>query len=80
MLLRMDMSGAHMSSAMTEWADSMGIKIDLVPKLAHHRLALLERNHAVRRHQLWVFERTAQRRPGNRDQQQALRELVLVLL
>ena len=56
-LWRMTMSGAHLGSSVTEWADSVGIKIDLVPKLAHHRLARPERNPVVRRYQLWVFER-----------------------
>ena len=47
-VLRLDMSGSHMSAKFKEWADRHGIRLDMVPKNAHHRLGILERNHQVR--------------------------------
>ena len=55
-VLRCDMSGAHMSDEFASWCDGHGIKLELIPK-AHHKLAIQERNHAVRRNQLFSFEK-----------------------
>ena len=55
-VLRCDMSGAHMSDEFASWCDGHGIKLELIPK-AHHKLAIQERNHAVRRNQLLTFEK-----------------------
>ena len=48
-VLRLDMSGSHMSHVFREWAGGQGIRLDMIPKDAHHRLWILERNHQVRR-------------------------------
>ena len=55
-VLRCDMSGAHMSDDFASWCDGHGIKLELIPK-AHHKLAIQERNHAVRRNQLLTYEK-----------------------
>ena len=54
----MDMSGAHSSKAMAAFLEKREIKLDMIPKDAHHRLGLLERNHAVRREQLSIYVKT----------------------
>ena len=56
-ILRMDMSGAHMSEEFRNWTSRYNIKIDLVPKECHHALGMMERNHAVRREQLAIYEK-----------------------
>ena len=45
-----------MSDEFASWCDGHGIKLELIPK-AHHKLAIQERNHAVRRNQLLTFEK-----------------------
>ena len=55
--MRMDMGGSHTSKKMHQWMSKHDIKLDLIPKGAHHRLGLLERNHAVRREQLSKYHR-----------------------
>ena len=50
------MSGAHMSDEFASLCDGHGIKLELIPK-AHHKLAIQERNHAVRRNQLLTCEK-----------------------
>ncbi|CAK0834201.1 unnamed protein product [Prorocentrum cordatum] len=50
--MRMDTGGSHTSKRMHDWMSKHGIKLDLIPKGAHHKLRLMERNHAVRREQL----------------------------
>jgi len=54
-VLRLDMSGSHMSHVFREWAGGQGIRLDMIPKDAHHRLGILERNHQVRREQLEIY-------------------------
>ena len=56
-VLRMDMSGPHMSAEFRRWATRWSIRIDLVPKECHHALGILERNHVVRREQLSIYEK-----------------------
>ena len=51
-VLRCDMSGTHMSDEFALWCDGHGINLELIPK-AHHKLAIQERNHVVRRNQLF---------------------------
>ena len=55
-VLRCDMSGAHMSDDFASCCDGHGTKLELIPK-AHHKLAIQERNHAVRRNQLLNYEK-----------------------
>ncbi|CAK0797600.1 unnamed protein product [Prorocentrum cordatum] len=50
--MRMDMGGSHTSKKMHSWMSKHDIKLDLIPKGAHHKLGWMERNHAVRREQL----------------------------
>ncbi|CAK0886983.1 unnamed protein product, partial [Prorocentrum cordatum] len=50
--MRMDMGGSHTPKKMHSWMSKHDIKLDLIPKGAHHKLGLMERNHAVRREQL----------------------------
>ncbi|CAK0898302.1 unnamed protein product, partial [Prorocentrum cordatum] len=50
--MRMDMAGSHTSRKMHQWMSKHDIALDLIPKGAHHKLGLVERNHAVRREQL----------------------------
>ena len=45
-----------MSDVFASWCDGHGIKLELIPK-AHHKLAIQERNHAVRRNQLLTYEK-----------------------
>ena len=52
-VLRLDTAGWHMSNYYKEWAGRHNIKLDFVPKLAHHlirtmMLGMLERNHTAR--------------------------------
>ena len=54
-LLRLDASGPHQSSIFADWASAHGMRLELIPRGAHHRLGILERNHAVRRKQLEIF-------------------------
>ena len=54
-VLRLDMAGWHMSGLFKEWAGRHNIKLDFVPKEAHHMLGILERNHAVRREQIDIY-------------------------
>ncbi|CAK0823245.1 unnamed protein product [Prorocentrum cordatum] len=49
---RMDMAGSHTSRKMHQWMSKHDITLNLIPKGAHHKLGLMERNHAVRREQL----------------------------
>ena len=55
-VLRCHMSGAHMSDEFASWCDGHGIKLELIAK-AHHKLAIQERNHAVRRNLLLTYEK-----------------------
>ena len=55
-VLRLDASGPHQSETYAEWASNHGIKMELIPTGAHHRLGILERNHAVRRKTLETFK------------------------
>ena len=55
-VLRLDASGPHQGDTFAEWASNHGIKLDLIPRGAHHRLGILERNHAVRRKMLETFK------------------------
>ena len=50
--LRTDAAGSHMSEAYQSYMDDRNIKLELVPKEAHHRMGTVERLHAVRRMQL----------------------------
>ncbi|CAK0792453.1 unnamed protein product [Prorocentrum cordatum] len=50
--IRADQSGAHVSEEFSEWCDTRQIKLQLIPRDAHHRLGILERNHQVRREQI----------------------------
>ena len=47
-IVRLDPSGPHQGEKFAEWASAHGIYLDLVPRGAHHRLGILERNYAVR--------------------------------
>ncbi|CAK0898077.1 unnamed protein product [Prorocentrum cordatum] len=47
--IRAGQSGAHVSEEFMEWCDGRQIKLQLIPRDAHHRLGILERNHQVRR-------------------------------
>ena len=51
-IIRTDSSGAHMSEFFQAWCDDRQIRLELVPKEAHHQLGMVERLHAVRRQQL----------------------------
>ena len=53
--LGLDASGPHQSSTFADWASLHGMRLELIPRGAHHRLGILERNHAVRRKQLEIF-------------------------
>ena len=55
-VLRLDASGPHQGEAYADWASAHGIRLELIPRGAHHRLGILERNHAVRRKMLEVFK------------------------
>ena len=55
-IIRMDASGPHQGEFFAEWASNHGIKVNLIPRGAHHRLGILERNHAVRRKMLETFK------------------------
>lgn len=55
--LRLDASGPHQSSTFADWASTHGMKLELIPRKAHHRLGILERNHAVRRKLLEIFHK-----------------------
>ena len=55
--LRLDASGPHQSSTFADWASLHGMKLELIPRGAHHRLGILERNHAARRKQLEIFHK-----------------------
>ncbi|CAK0791252.1 unnamed protein product [Prorocentrum cordatum] len=50
--MRMDMAGSHTSRRMHQWMSKHNITLDLNPKGAHHKLGLMERNHAVKSEQL----------------------------
>ena len=43
-IIRMDASGPHQGELFAEWASNHGIKVNLIPRGAHHRLGILERN------------------------------------
>ena len=49
-------SGPYQGETFAEWASAHGIRIGLIPRGAHHRLGIPERNHAVRRKMLEVFK------------------------
>ena len=53
--LRMDASGPHQGQVFADWCSAHGMQMELIPRGAHHRLGILERNHAVRRKMLEVF-------------------------
>ena len=55
-VLRLDASGPHQGESYADWASAHGIRLELIPRGAHHRLGILERNHAVRRKMLEVFK------------------------
>ena len=55
-VLRMDASGPHQGQVFADWCSAHGMKMELIPRGAHHRLGILERNHAVRRKMLEVFK------------------------
>ena len=55
-IIKTDSSGAHMSEFFQAWCDERQIRLILVPKEAHHQLGLVERLHAVRRHQLVLMK------------------------
>eukprot|EP00913_Durusdinium_trenchii_P014194 g13320.t2 len=59
--IRTDASGAHMSEAFLNYMDDRNIKLDLIPKDAHHKMGTVERLHAVRRLQLLKMK---QENPG----------------
>ena len=42
-IIRMDASGPHQGELFAEWASNHGIKVNLIPRGAHHRLGILER-------------------------------------
>ena len=54
-VLRMDASGPHQGQVFADWCSAHGMKMELIPRGAHHRLGILERNHAVRRKMLEIF-------------------------
>ena len=56
-VLRLDASGPHQGAQFAEWASAHGMFLDLIPRGAHHKLGILERNHAVRRRMLEIFHR-----------------------
>ncbi|CAK0788562.1 unnamed protein product, partial [Prorocentrum cordatum] len=45
--MRMDMGGSHTAKRTRDWMSKHGIKLDLTPKGAHHRLGPMERSHAA---------------------------------
>ncbi|CAK0874691.1 unnamed protein product, partial [Prorocentrum cordatum] len=49
---RADQSGARVSEDFSEWCDARQIKLQFMPRDAHHRLGILERNHQGRREQI----------------------------
>lgn len=49
---RTDASGPHQGEEFAEWTSRHGMQLELIPRGAHHRLGILERNHAIRRKQL----------------------------
>ena len=53
--LRLDMHGMHMSKEFLEWATKFNIKLSFIPAECHHELGILERNHAVRREQIALY-------------------------
>ena len=53
--LRTDASGPHQGEEFAEWTSRHGMQLELIPRGAHHRLGILERNHAIRRKQLEVL-------------------------
>ena len=48
-VLRLDLSGSHASQKWHDWASAHGVQLDFGTAEAHHRLGMMERNHAVRR-------------------------------
>ena len=56
-VLRLDASGPHQGQQFADWASAHGMYMDLIPRGAHHRLGILERNHAVRRRMLEIFHK-----------------------
>ena len=50
--IRCDQSGGHMSFAFRNWCEKHGVKLEMIPKDAHHQLGFLEREHQVRREQV----------------------------
>lgn len=54
-VLRRDASGPHQGAQFAEWASQHGMVLELIPRGAHRRLGILERNHAVRRKMLETF-------------------------
>eukprot|EP00435_Cladocopium_sp_Y103_P040345 s1946_g11.t1 len=60
-VLRMDASGIYRGDTYADWASAHGIHLNLILRVAHHRLSILERNHAVRRKMIEVFK---QEMPG----------------
>ena len=62
-VLRVDSSGGHMSQFMKDWCELRGIRLSIVPRGAHHSLALVERHHQVRRERLAIY-RNLRTTPG----------------
>ena len=52
---RTDASGPHQGEEFADWTSRHGMQLELIPRGAHHRLGILERNHAIRRKQLEVL-------------------------
>ena len=65
-VLRADMSGAHMSDQFKAWCEGHGVRLELIPKFAHHRLGMLEASHRLRRKQLRIFVAPAEASDSSR--------------
>ena len=55
-VLRCVMSGSDMSDLLASWCEQHDIALEQLPE-AHHKLAIRERNHAVRRMQVLNLRR-----------------------
>ena len=56
-VLRLDAAGGHSSEAFSDFCSRFGVRLIVVPAGAHFKLGMIERNHAVRRKQITLYER-----------------------
>ena len=56
-IIRTHQSGAHMSDNFMNYLQEWGVQVKLIPADAHHHLGSIERSHAVRRHQLELYNK-----------------------